>query len=292
MSKAFEILSEGIKSVIENPEKCVTRKREIKKEVEEGYFPNTTFICLEGLDCSGKETIANILKEKLQASCPDASVLIVSLPNYTANDMVTNILKHKLRPLYQYNNYNTNMKNTNLMIEFFMQNILNQMSILNKVINDTYKETNKTRTFVILDRYWFSNLWYQAHDESCLTKATQLADFYNLPKVDYTFILKYPLAITKHLLAQKKNKDVYEMDTSYIEQVYQNMINYKEYIETIIRDHTKNLHDIWVDCAYEDYVKEGDNSELIHIEKIYTPKSIADIILNNIMIGFMSKGEE
>ena len=60
------------------------------------YFEDATIICLDGLDCSGKETISGLIEESEKIQDKYDFIKILSFPNYfdiiNAKDMISNLL--------------------------------------------------------------------------------------------------------------------------------------------------------------------------------------------------------
>lgn len=248
------------------------------------YFPNTDIICLEGLDCAGKETISKLLREYYEKSNTYAKVMIVSFPDYEANDVLSTILHDKDTTLLTEVNYPT----CNLTTEtcrFFVINIMNKLSKINSYINIEYKlllqeGLESKRFLLIFDRYWFSNLWYQCKTKEDYERLVDLKMTYNLPNVTYTFYLKYPLKITKHLLATQRGEsmDVYEEDNDFLTEVYNRFKDNQKEISDIISKHSANFKII--NCIKETTIDMDKNKRITIYTDIKTPEEIAKQIRN------------
>ena len=248
------------------------------------YFPNTDIICLEGLDCAGKETISKLLKEYYEKSNTYAKVMIVSFPDYEANDVLSTILHDKDTTLLTEVNYHTYNTITET-CRFFVINIMNKLSKINSYINREYKlllqeGLESKRFLLIFDRYWFSNLWYQCKSKEDYERLIDLKTTYHLPNVKYTFYLKYPLEITKYLLETQRGKDMdtYEKDNDFLSQVYNRFEDNQKEISDIISKHSANFKII---NAVKNTTIDIDKTKRITIyTDIKTPEEIAKQIRN------------
>lgn len=248
------------------------------------YFPNTDIICLEGLDCAGKETISKLLREYYEKSNTYAKVMIVSFPDYEANDVLSTILHDKDTTLLTEVNYPTCNTITET-CRFFVINIMNKLSKINSYINREYKlllqeGLESKRFLLIFDRYWFSNLWYQCKTKEDYERLIDLKMTYNLPNVTYTFYLKYPLKITKYLLATQRGEsmDAYEEDNDFLSQVYNRFEDNQKEISDIISKYSANFKII---NAVKNTTIDTDRNKRITIyTDIKTPEEIAKQIRN------------
>lgn len=248
------------------------------------YFPNTDIICLEGLDCAGKETISKLLKEYYEKSNIYAKVMIVSFPDYEANDVLSTILHDKETTLLTEVNYPTCNTITET-CRFFVINIMNKLSKINSYINREYKlllqEGLESKKFLLIfDRYWFSNLWYQCKTKEDYERLIDLKMTYNLPNVNYTFYLKYPLEITKYLLATQRGKemDTYEEDNDFLSQVYNRFEDNQKEISDIISKHSANF--MIINGVKNTTIDMDKNKRITIYTDIKTPEEIAKQIRN------------
>ena len=248
------------------------------------YFPNTDIICLEGLDCAGKETISKLLKEYYEKSNTYAKVMIVSFPDYEANDVLSTILHDKDTTLLTEVNYHTYNTITET-CRFFVINIMNKLSKINSYINREYKlllqeGLESKRFLLIFDRYWFSNLWYQCKSKEDYERLIDLKTTYHLPNVKYTFYLEYPLEITKYLLETQRGKDMdtYEEDNDFLSQVYNRFKDNQEEISNIISKHSANFKII--NGIKNTTIDMDKNKRITIYTDIKTPEEIAKQIRN------------
>lgn len=248
------------------------------------YFPNTDIICLEGLDCAGKETISKLLKEYYEKSNTYAKVMIVSFPDYEANDVLSTILHDKDTTLLTEVNYHTYNTITET-CRFFVINIMNKLSKINSYINREYKlllqeGLESKRFLLIFDRYWFSNLWYQCKSKEDYERLISLKTTYHLPNVKYTFYLEYPLEITKYLLETQRGKDMdtYEEDNDFLSQVYNRFKDNQEEISNIISKHSANFKII--NGIKNTTIDIDKNKRITIYTDIKTPEEIAKQIRN------------
>lgn len=248
------------------------------------YFPNTDIICLEGLDCAGKETISKLLKEYYEKSNTYAKVMIVSFPDYEANDVLSTILHDKDTTLLTEVNYPT-CNTTTETCRFFIINIMNKLSKINSYINREYKlllqeGLESKRFLLIFDRYWFSNLWYQCKTKEDYERLIDLKMTYNLPNVTYAFYLKYPLEITKYLLETQRGKemDTYEEDNDFLSRVYNRFEDNQKEISDIISKHSANF--MIINGVKNTTIDMDKNKRITIYTDIKTPEEIAKQIRN------------
>ena len=174
-------------------------------------------IVFEGLDCSFKETTSNNVYKALQ-KVKGLKVIKFDFPNYGKESafFVENLLKG-------------DYKSANL--DFVAKTSLFMVDIFHTWISDIKKYYDEGY-IVILDRYWFSNLYYQNYAMENYTsvdeikfdykfdKIVNMAKGYDLPKPNITFFMDMSLEVMEYLLSKKKNKDINELNTSYLENVH------------------------------------------------------------------------
>lgn len=189
---------------------------------------NTPIICLEGLDCSGKESISKLLKRKLDGIGKKA--LIVSFPDYELDDTVSVILNPIMKPYIFGNDM------VHIQINAFTNNIYTSLVKLEKEIAD------KNISYLIFDRYWHCNAWYQmanflkeikkyyperntnSNYKENITILAQIIrqlrfnqECYNFPIPQHYFYIKMPIEKIKEFLMSKANKDANELDLNFLE---------------------------------------------------------------------------
>lgn len=105
-------------------------------------------ICLEGLDCSFKETQSKMMKEKIQEMYPDRKVVSFSFPNYEKESSY--FVREYLAGHYG------DIKETSYITSgvFFA---VDRFDTYHKEIKELYE----SGAIIILDRYTFSNVYYQ-----------------------------------------------------------------------------------------------------------------------------------
>ncbi|MCL2520202.1 MAG: deoxynucleoside kinase [Spirochaetaceae bacterium] len=169
-------------------------------------------IVLEGLDCSGKSTQAKLISNQLtQLGINNKWLHFPSLDKDSAFAEATgNLLQGKFGKLSTLNPY--------LCALVFAAN---QFSEKDKLIDDKV---------IILDRYFYSNMAYQAanlptpaeKEAFTLWLAKAMLSDFTMPKGDLIFYLNVPEQAHQKLLQQKianKKNDIYEEEWQYQQQV-------------------------------------------------------------------------
>lgn len=208
-----------------------------EKNYTDQYFPNTKFICIDGLDCSGKESVSKILKNLLieyynrfrATGEYKYNIYRISFPDYGVNNTPSSV--KLLLDSYYPNLFTFKQKDRDrdafIKTDIFLYNIYDKLVYFDKELCRSYFNNPKTKNIVILDRYWQSNLWYQGMPYWLNTGSTDDFEKYvinkvndlNLPKVDVFFYLKSPMDIITKFLLEKENKDVNELDATYLTNV-------------------------------------------------------------------------
>lgn len=157
-------------------------------------------IILEGIDGTGKETQAKLLKKKLEKA--KKKVKVVSFPRYQTPS--GKIIKHILD--------NDLIKDPYTMSLYYAADRLANIN-----------ELEEDFDYLILDRYVFSNMAYQGARVNDLEKfITYIEDLeFNLlkiPKPDQVFFLRYEKNQT--FLNNRKDLDSYEKNTVYLDKVF------------------------------------------------------------------------
>ena len=282
------------------------------------HFEDATIICLDGLDCSGKETISKIIKESDLINEKYNKIEVISFPDYHEysiyRDLVSNLLD---KNTYKFHNDNSNLKDIDKIIfeaRMFYYNIYNGLINVNRTLWDIEKSKKR---LIILDRYWYSNLFYQTakylmqrfpedkqienHSEQIMINTISVlfneAKNFNFPKVDKYFYIKMPIEFIKHFLSEKTRKDENESNLDYL--IYTKSF-YDKYLETVfaLTDDTRSYT---IDTEYEKRIYDEENIEIktfkdkkdnrlvyaANINKSYqklkTTKEIANEIIDNIL---------
>ena len=243
----------------------------------ENYFENATIICLDGLDCSGKETISKLINESDKIRDKYGFVRTLSFPNYfnimEAKDMISNLLNPDV---YKFHNDGVLADNDFDKIIFearmFYYNIYNGLMIANDYYNQIGGNIGNKRRLFIMDRYWQSNVFYQtsryllmkyankitdkkAFDKSLYDISRALlseAENFNFPKANKYFYIKMPIEFIEHFLSKKKNKDANELDMQYIKYTKAIYDNHLDLIQTC----DDNIKIYTVDAEYERFIHE------------------------------------
>ena len=130
------------------------------------YFEDATIICLDGLDCSGKETISGLIKESEKIQDKYDFIKILSFPNYfdiiNAKDMISNLLDPNV---YKFHNdgvlADSDFNRIIFEARMFYYNIYNGLMTNNTYLYERTNCENSKRRLFIMDRYWQSNIFYQ-----------------------------------------------------------------------------------------------------------------------------------
>lgn len=186
-------------------------------------------IVIEGTDCSGKETQANLLENKLNSlGIPTKKM---SFPNYNTptGKIIGSCYLGKEELCQKYLKeptgwFKEGASNVSEMVSSLYYaadrkyNIEECEALLNKGIN------------VILDRYTFSNMAHQGgkilkqEDRFNFFKKIETLEFdiLNLPKPDLVILLYVPLQVTLDLQKERNEKlDQNEMDKSHLKRAEQ-----------------------------------------------------------------------
>lgn len=185
-------------------------------------------IDFEGLDGSYKETNALRLKKYIKDHICDNNIDIVyeSFPRYTNNGSY--FIKQYLKGKYNY-------------IPF---KVVSQLFLLDMM--DWWKTHKKDNTIYILDRFYFSMLYYLTPLKNDLSikkldkTINVIHDVYGLPKVNIVIKMNNSLENMITVLKNKKNADMYEKDIEYLINVRKryNKFNFNKYIDT------RNIHGV------------------------------------------------
>lgn len=175
------------------------------------------FIVFEGLDSSFKETNAKKLVDFINNFQTENNkaykALLLSFPNYDSPSSY--FVKENLAGKYDFKN------------DFKDAYVTSIMYAMDRF--DTFQKENFSGyDFIILDRYYTSNMIYQCAKlgnqfdiESLCKKIIKFETKYlGLPKVDKVFYMHNKFGLIEQLLLEKDNKDIYEKDIDYLYDVY------------------------------------------------------------------------
>ena len=249
------------------------------------FFENATIICLDGLDCSGKETISNLISTNEKIKKRYSLVDTISFPNYSYNtsrrDLISNLLD---KDIYKFHNYGIVKDIDKIIFEsrMFYYNIYN--GLMNRNYKYSFINENYSNPLFIMDRYWQSNIFYQSAkylmerfpEDKCINKNSKKilyttmntliyeANMFNFPKVDKYFYIKMPIEFIKYFLEKKKNKDINEENLDYL--IYTKSI-YDNYID-MIKTYNENTDINIINTEYENKVYNNLETTI----KTYTDK--------------------
>lgn len=200
---------------------------------------NEKLVVFEGIDASGKQTQMEILKEKLEEL--GHKILSLSFPRYnsTYGELLTSYLNGKRK-----------LCNT----ERFLLHLL-----------DILEEKEKIKIYlskgyvVLLDRYYYSTLAYQCHDDFKLNSGVNIVKELGLPVPDIVVYLNIEAKVSINRKIKNEKLDIYEKDIAFLGKVihqYENIasksifdsmwinIDASESKETVHFDIMKNLEKI------------------------------------------------
>lgn len=165
----------------------------------------------EGLDCSFKETNAKTLTERIGDEAK-----YYSFPAYDSESSY--FVRQYLEGKYK----NVGLTNE-MIIRFFLLDMFDQWN--NQVIPDIKNGIK----YVILDRFWTSNLYYFSNlncDSTALNRLDydyiiRLAQKYHLPTPDIIFKMKTDLELMLRNVRYKAAKnDIHESNTNFLTKVF------------------------------------------------------------------------
>ena len=245
------------------------------------YFENATIICLDGLDCSGKETISKLIEKSNKIHDKYDFVKTLSFPNYfnivdTMNnkDMISNLLNPDV---YKFHNdgvlANANFDKIIFEARMFYYNIYNGLMSANNHFGKVGEYIDNKRRLFIMDRYWQSNVFYQTSRYLLMRYNKKIVDknefnnslydiskillseaekFFNFPKVNKYFYIQMPIEFIEYFLSKKKNKDANELDMTYIrytKDIYDNHLD-------LVQTYDDNIKIYTIDAEYERCIHE------------------------------------
>ena len=195
---------------------------------------NGKIICLEGLDCSFKETQTKMLTERLKELYPDKQIVAFSFPNYEKESCY--FVKE-----YLAGNYGDIEDTSYITSALFYA--LDRFDTYHKEIKDLYE----SGAIIFLDRYTFSNVYYQLakhdimkelyliHTNKVTNRKQNVYGDYTkllmnqllhvefgdlkLPIPDVVFFLNTNSALSYKLASSKDNADINEKSLEYQKRV-------------------------------------------------------------------------
>lgn len=173
-------------------------------------------IAIEGTDCSGKETQANLLVKKLQAM--GLKAIQVGFPMYDTptGRIVGGPFQGNTNICESWFPEGPTKVDPKISCLFYATDRKYNFPRIQKYLEDGY--------YVILDRYVSSNM---AHQGSKIENKDERFYFYRwidkleywlleLPKADITFYLHMPYRFTKELMQKREESDECEKDDNYL----------------------------------------------------------------------------
>lgn len=172
-------------------------------------------IVFEGLDGSFKQTNAKRVTDYINDNTESKAVL-VSFPNYDSPSSY--FVKENLAGKYKLGEDSTYYKDAYKTCLFYA---------LDRY--DTFQKLDLTDCdYLILDRYYTSNMIYQSANLKVTSKIEKLCqkiikletEYLGLPRPDRILYMDIPIGITKEILLKKEDKDAYENDIKFLEAVH------------------------------------------------------------------------
>lgn len=241
------------------------------------FFEDATIICLDGLDCSGKETISGIIENSKEINSKYDFVRTLSFPNYynmiSVSDMISNLLNPDV---YKFHTdgvlADSDFNRILFEARMFYYNIYNGLMTNNTYLYERTNCDNSKRRLFIMDRYWQSNVFYQTSRYLLMQYGGKIADKrefneslndisrallseankFNFPQVNKYFYIKMPIEFIEHFLSKKKNKDANELDMQYIKYTKAIYDNHLDLIQTC----DDNIKTYTIDAEYERTIHE------------------------------------
>lgn len=171
-----------------------------------------TLIAIEGIDGTGKETQARMLRERIMAT--GATATIISFPQYGKSmgaGLVSSYLKGAMGGLNDLPPLLTALP--------YALDRLEALPLIEAAL--------ASHDVVILDRYVMSNQAHQAGKVACEDERTELLfqidaieyGLFNLPEPDLVIYLELPVEEATARVGAARNKDMHEGDVEYLKAV-------------------------------------------------------------------------
>ena len=182
-------------------------------------------IVFEGLDCSFKETNAKLFKQYLEEKYKgEKEVILHSFPTYESDSSY--FVKEYLAGRYGSQD---NLLSTSISI-FFM---IDMFDFFNKIGNKVLSDGG----IVILDRYWYSNIYYRLGElkkeeedddrpisyigKELYNWIDNISKYLDLPKADIVFKMNTEKNAMIDTVIKKKSKDdIHEADIEFLKCVF------------------------------------------------------------------------
>lgn len=179
---------------------------------------------IEGTDGSGKETQANLLKDRLSAIGYHCNV--ISFPYYSSDS--SSLVKSMLSGAF-----GTSINKYASALSFSLDRYFSYITEWKQIID--------TSSIVIFDRYTGSNYIYQTIDLpynetiNMISDINRLENKMELISPDITIFLNMPIDVSDNLIKDRKNKitnedekDIYEQDKIFRTKVYDNSLRIQQ----------------------------------------------------------------
>lgn len=184
-------------------------------------------IVFEGLDCSFKETNSNLLNEYIQKTGKKS--VAIHFPRYGKKPAY-------FVESYLHGNYGgMDTMNSGTISMFYMLDMFDYMK-------KSGEQLLANGTNIILDRYWYCNLYYRLGKAQLESKrpvtpeeyfnislaVTNIADTLELPKPDLIIKMITDKNVMLDYVSKKHNKDadIHEDNSGYLKAVYDNYIDF------------------------------------------------------------------
>lgn len=170
-------------------------------------------IVFEGLDCSFKETNAKALANFL--SDQGYRTKVYSFPSYG---------KESAKEVEEYLKLPSKVRNEMTCLEKSIP-YLNDIA---HVVNHEVSRDIKMFNYIIFDRFWFSNIYYNARNKDDIDHITRYMMKHSYPFIRPNIIFKMipKFELIQENLKRKKNKDNIEKDIKFLKKVYTRYISF------------------------------------------------------------------
>ena len=207
------------------------------------------FIDFEGLDCSFKETNSKLLKLFLGDSAKR-----YEFPCYNADSSY--FVRQYLSGMYEPKEMNYHAIYGYLLDMFHQYETIIKQDIKNGI------------KYVIFDRFWYSNIFYQAKTEEQINEIIDIAtNKLGLPKCHIIIKMIPEKQVMIDYVMKKKNKDMHETNIIYLSEVYDRFVStsfgiWTKHVYTsnngVVKPKFEIFKDILENLKFANIVKESD----------------------------------
>lgn len=211
----------------------------------------------EGLDYSFKETNTKLLVDYIKREKETDKVVLLSFPNYESDSAryVKEYLSGEYGSAKDLNPYATS---TLFLIDRL---VTTKRTKIEELLNDGY--------YVILDRYVFSNIFFQSTKLETFQERKEFRDWIydlefnkvGLPRPDITIYMNMPVSVSYPLMQERKNKTGDTID------VHEDNMNFILDVERVANEVIREYNIPIVECSNFGNVREGEEifSDIINV---------------------------